>query len=150
AAVFSREIIDCDNIPQEVGGSWDIYLNYLCCRSGLGAYYNPAKLTRYREHEQTETMQSGKRNFQAKIRKAKADIFCYERFMEDDELAELYPHFQTKWGGVSTSLGIGLMRGENLEEARNRFWNSLQKHFSLRTIAALIVSFVPPKIAAKF
>jgi len=149
AAVIRREIIDWDIIPPEVGGSWDIYLNYLCCRSGLGAYYYPAKLTRYREHEQTETMQSGRRNFQAKIRKAKADLFCYEQFMKDEQLAELYPYFEKKWGQISTSLGIGLMRGENLKEARTRFWDSLKRHFSLRTIAALIVSFIPPKISAK-
>ena len=150
AAVIRREIIDWDNIPPEVGGSWDIYLNYLCCRSGLGAYYYPAKLTKYREHEQTETMQSGRRNFQAKIRKAKADLFCYEQFMKDEQLAELYPYFEKKWGHISTNLGIGLMRGENLQEARSRFWDSLKRHFSLRTIAALIISFVPPKIAARF
>ncbi|MEO1427846.1 MAG: glycosyltransferase family 2 protein [Cyanobacteria bacterium J06632_19] len=150
AAVIRKEIVDWDNIPEEVGGSWDIYLNYLCCRSGLGAYYYPAKLTRYREHEQTETMQSGRSNFQGKIRKAKADLFCYEQFMEDEQLKELYPYFQKKWGEVSTNLGIGLMRSENLREARIRFWNSLKRHFSLRTIAALILSFTPPKIAAKF
>lgn len=150
AAVIRREIIDWDSIPSEVGGSWDIYLNYLCCRSGLGAYYCPEKLTRYREHEYTDTMQSGRRNFQAKIRKAKADLFCYEQFMKDEQLAELYPYFEKKWGHISTSLGIGLMRGENLQEARTRFWDSLKRNFSLRTIAALIVSFVPPKIAARF
>ncbi|MEL6457751.1 MAG: glycosyltransferase family 2 protein [Cyanobacteria bacterium J06621_15] len=150
AAVIRREIIDWDSIPSEVGGSWDIYLNYLCCRSGLGAYYCPAKLTRYREHENTDTMQSGRRNFQAKVRKAKSDLFCYEQFMKDEQLAELYPYFEKKWGHICTSLGIGLMRGENLQEARTRFWDSLKKHFSLRTIAALIVSFVPPKIAARF
>ena len=150
AAVIRREIIDWDSIPPEVGGSWDIYLNYLCCRSGLGAYYCPDKLTRYREHENTDTMQSGRRNFQAKIRKAKSDLFCYEQFMKDEQLAELYPYFEKKWGHICTSLGIGLMRGENLQEARTRFWDSLKRHFSLRTIAALIVSFVPPRIAAKF
>ena len=94
AAVIRREIIDWDSIPPEVGGSWDIYLNYLCCRSGNGAYYYPAKLTRYREHEQTDTMQSGRLNFQGKIRKAKADLFCYEQFMKDERLKEFCPYFQ--------------------------------------------------------
>ena len=150
AAVIRRLVVDWDSIPPEVGGSWDIYLNYLCCRSGLGAYYFPAKLTRYREHEQTETMQSGKRNFQGKIRKAKADLFCYEQFMKDEQLKELFPYFHKRWGQVNTNLGIGLMRGENSTEARTRFLNSLKRHFSLRTTAALILSFTPPKIAAKF
>lgn len=150
AALIRREIIDWDSIPSEVGGSWDIYLNYLCCRSGNGAYYYPAKLTRYREHEQTDTMQSGRRNFQSKIRKAKADLFCYEQFMKDKRLEEFHASFQKQWSDVSTSIGIGLMRSENAKEARIHFWHSLQKCFSLRTIFALIISYVPPKIAAKF
>ncbi len=150
AAVIRREIIDWDSIPPEVGGSWDIYLNYLCCRTGLGAYYYPAKLTKYREHEQTDTMQSGRSNFQAKIRKAKADIFCYEQFMKDERLKQLYPYFQQKWGHTTTNLGIGLMRGEDLKEARISFWNSLRQSFSWRTIVALILTFTPAKIAAKF
>lgn len=150
AAVIRRDVVDWDAIPPEVGGSWDIYLNYLCCRSGLGAYYYPAKLTRYRVHEQTDTMLSGGRNFQAKIRKAKADIFCYEQFMEDERLQDIKPYFQQQWGYVSTTLGIGLMRGEQLKEARLYFWRSLRQKFSFRAIAALMLSFTPPKIAARF
>jgi glycosyltransferase involved in cell wall biosynthesis len=150
AAVIRRDIINWDAIPPEVGGSWDIYLNYLCCRSGLGAYYYPQKLTRYRVHEQTDTMLSGKRDPQAKIRKAKADIFCYEQFMEDEQLQEFKPYFQQQWVHLSTTLGIGLMRIEQLAEARTYFWRSLQENFNLRSIIALLLSFTPPKIASRF
>ncbi len=148
AAVIRRDVVDWDSIPAEVGGSWDIYLNYLCCRSGLGAYYHPAKLTRYRVHEQTDTMLSGG-DAQAKIRKAKADVFCYERFMEDERLQAFNPYFKQQWGHVSTTLGIGLMRAEQLEEARYHFWRSLREKFNFRTIAALMLSFSPLKIAAR-
>jgi glycosyltransferase involved in cell wall biosynthesis len=150
AAVIRRDVVDWDSIPPEVGGSWDIYLNYLCCRSGLGAYYCPEKLTRYREHEQTDTMLSGGRNSQAKIKKAQADMFCYERFMEDERLQDLKPHFQKQLGHVSTTLGIGLMRSQQIKEARPYFWRSLRQNPCLRTIAALMLSFTPPTIAAKF
>ncbi|MBW4632570.1 MAG: glycosyltransferase [Iphinoe sp. HA4291-MV1] len=150
AAVIRRDVVDWDSIPSEVGGSWDMYLNYLCCRSGLGAYYYPAKLTRYRVHEQTDTMLSGRLNYQAKIRKAQADLFCYERFMEDEKLQELKPYFQQQWGFVSTTLGIGLMRSEQLKEARHYFWRSLRQKLSMRALAALILSFTSPKIAARF
>ncbi|NMG06418.1 glycosyltransferase family 2 protein [Brasilonema sp. UFV-L1] len=150
AAVIRRDVVDWDSIPPEVGGSWDVYLNYLCCRSGLGAYYYPERLTRYRVHEQTDTMLSGSQNYQAKIRKAQADLFCYERFIEDEKLQELKPYFQQQWGFVSTTLGIGLMRSQQLKEARHYFWRSLRQKLSLRTLAALFLSFTSPKIAAKF
>ncbi|MEC4815905.1 MAG: glycosyltransferase family 2 protein [Scytonema sp. PMC 1069.18] len=150
AAVIRRDVVDWDSIPPEVGSSWDIYLNYLCCRSGLGAYYCSEKLTRYREHEQTDTMLNGGRNSQAKIRKAKADMFCYEKFIEDERLQSLRPYFQKQLGHISTTLGIGLMRSQQIQEARPYFWRSLRQKPCFRTVAALMLSFIPPKIAAKF
>jgi glycosyltransferase involved in cell wall biosynthesis len=150
SAVIRRNIIDWDRIPQEVGPSWDIYLTYLCCNSGLGAYYYPERLTRYREHELTATMLSGRRNVKSKISKAEAELYCYEQFMKDEALKELQPYFQQQWAHVSTTLGVGLMRAENINQARYHFWRSLQQKFSFRTIAALLLSLTPPKIAAKF
>ncbi|MBD2250510.1 glycosyltransferase family 2 protein [Nostoc parmelioides] len=150
AAVMRRDAIAWDAIPAEVGGSWDIYLNYLFCRSGLGAYFYPEKLTRYRVHEQTETMLSGKRDAQAKIRKAQADMFCYEQFMADERLQELKPYFQQQWAHVSTTLGIGFMRSKQMKLARSYFWRSLKQSLKLRTMAGLMLSFTPPMIASRF
>ncbi|MGH2416628.1 MAG: hypothetical protein ACRDEA_23610, partial [Microcystaceae cyanobacterium] len=70
--------------------------------------------------------------------------------MEDEKLQELKPYFQQQWGFVSTTLGIGLMRAKQLKEARHYFWRSLRQKLSLRTLAALVLSFTSPKIAAKF
>jgi glycosyltransferase involved in cell wall biosynthesis len=150
AAVIRTEAIDWDKIPEEVGGSWDIYLTYLCCCTGMGAYYCPEKLTRYRRHDQTETMMSGRQNYQAKIRKAQADMFCFERFMEDERLKEFKPYFQQQWAKVSTNLGVGLMRSAQTKQARPYFWRSLQRKFSLRAIAALVLSFTPSSFARRF
>lgn len=150
AAVIRRDVVDWDNIPTEVGVALDMYLNYLCCRSGLGSYYYPAKLTRYRVHEQADTMLSGNRDAQAKIRKANAELFCYERFMEDDRLEELRPHFKQKWVHITTTLGIGLMRTKQLKEARPYLLRALSQNFNLRTMAALMLSFTPPSLASRF
>jgi glycosyltransferase involved in cell wall biosynthesis len=150
AALIRRDVIDWDAIPAEVGGSWDIYLNYLCCRSGLGAYFYPEKLTRYRVHEQTDTMLSGRGNPQAKIRKAQADMFCYEQFIADERLKDFKPYFQQQLAHVNTTLGIGLMRNQQLEAARPYFWRSLKESLKLRTLAGLMLSFTPPAIASRF
>jgi glycosyltransferase involved in cell wall biosynthesis len=150
AAVIRREVVDWDNIPEEVGGSWDIYLTYLCCSTGMGAYYYPEKLTRYRRHDETETMLSGRRNYQAKIRKAQAEMFCFQCFMEDEKLKEFKPYFQQQWVKVSTTLGIGLMRAEQVKQARPYLWRSLRQKLNLRSMAALLLSFAPAKVAAKF
>lgn len=151
AAVIRRDVVDWNNIPLEVGGLWDLYVAYLCCRSGGGAYYCPERLTRNREHEQTDTMLSGRRDVQAKMRKAHSEIFCYERFMEDEQLQEFKPYFRQKWLHANTTLGIGLLRAEQRREARPYLWRALsQQKFNLRTIAALILSFTPESLASRF
>lgn len=150
AAVIRRNVIDWDNIPPEVEGLWDLYLAYLCCRLGRGAYYYPEKLTRYRNHAQTETMLSGRKDFQTKIRKAKAGIFCYERFMEDEQLQEFKSYFKQKWIHTNTTLGIGLLRGKQIVEARPYFLRALRQDFNLRALTALILSFTPKLLASRF
>jgi hypothetical protein len=129
---------------------WDLYLTYLCCISGYGVYYVPEKLTKYREHEQTDTMLSGSRNVQAKIRKGKSELFCYQTFMEDQRLQEFKSYFKTKWLEANTTLGIGLLRDQKITDARRYFWQSLsEQKFNLRTLVALIISFIPTNLTNK-
>lgn len=143
-AVIRNSLINWDHIPEAVGGMWDLYLSYLCVISGYQIYYVPERLVKYREHEQTDTLMSGSRNIQAKIRKAKNEIFCYQVFMEDKNLSELYQHFKNKWLESHTTLGIGLLRDQKTSAARPYFWQALsQQKFNLRTIAALMLSFTP-------
>ncbi|AKG23267.1 glycosyltransferase family 2 protein [Calothrix sp. 336/3] len=150
ASVIRRDVVEWSKIPAEVGGSWDIFINYLCCHSGLGAYFVPEKLTNYREHENTDTQQSGKSNYQSKIKKAEADLFCYQQLLKDTNLREFHDFFQQKKNHISTTLGIGLMRAKKPEVARPYFWRSLREKFSLRTLVALILSFFPPSLASRF
>ncbi|WP_414572956.1 glycosyltransferase family 2 protein [Nostoc sp. CCY 9925] len=150
SCVIRNHVIDWDSIPPEVAGMWDLYLTYLCCISGRGAYYYPERLTRYRAHEQTDTMLSGSRDVEAKIRKAKSEMFCYQVFMEDARLQEFRTHFQQKWLEANTTLGIGLLRSEQIAAARPYFWQALKKQkFNLRTLAALTLSFTPRIFANK-
>jgi glycosyltransferase involved in cell wall biosynthesis len=150
SAVMRRGVVDWHQIPLEVGGTWDSYLRYLYCRDGKGAYYHPAKLTRYRDHEFTDTMQSGWRDAQSKVRKAKAEVFCYQRFLEDERLREFHPFFRQKLAHWMTTLGIGLIRAKQIEDARPYIWRSLIQHFHLRTAIALLLTFSPPSLARRF
>lgn len=151
ATVMRTDAIDWDSIPPEAGPFWDLYLTYLACRTGRGAYYHPGKLTRYRVHAQSEMESSGKANVQAKIRSGKAGVFCYGRFMEDELLQEYRPYFQRKWAEANTTLGIGLMRSQNIAEARPYFKQALkQQKLDMRSLAALLLSFTPPSLASRF
>ncbi|WP_392478274.1 glycosyltransferase family 2 protein [Nostoc sp. C110] len=150
SCLIRNNLVDWDSIPPEVGGMWDLYLTYLCCISGYGAYYYPERLTRYRAHEQTDTMLSGSRDVQAKIRKAKSEMFCYQVFMEDARLQKFKTHFQQKWLEANTTLGIGLLRSKQIAVARPYFWQALTKQkFNARTLVALSLSFTPQFLANK-
>lgn len=150
ACVIRNGVVNWDSIPSEIGGMWDLYLTYLCCISGYSIYYCPEKLTYYREHEQTDTNISGRRNIQAKIRKAKSEIFCYKVFMEDMRLQQLHLHFRKLWLESHTTLGIGLMLDRQPTAARSYFWQALQEQkFNLRTLTALTLSFTPQILTNK-
>lgn len=151
ACVIRNGLINWDAIPLQVGGMWDLYLTYLSSVSGYGAYYVPEKLTYYREHEQTETMLSGRRNVKAKISKAESEIFCYKIFMNDPHLQSFYNHFKKLWLEAHTTLGIGLIRENQPSAARSYFWEVLrQGRLNFRTIIALLISFFHPKLINKF
>jgi hypothetical protein len=149
AAVIRKEVVDWNEFTNEIAGMWDVYLSYICCRDGKGAYYYPERLTRYREHEQTDTMQSGSRNAEAKIRKAKSEIYCYGKFLQDQNLAEFHSFFKQKWLHAHTTLAIGLMRSQQIQQARSYLYSALnQQKFNLRTLAAIGISFAPKKLAS--
>ncbi len=144
ACVLRNALINWDLIPAEVHGMWDLYLTYLCSISGKGIYYVAEKLTYYRVHPQTDTMLSGSRNVQAKIRKGNSELFCYQVFMEDMRLQEFHSYFRKKWLEANTTLGIGLLRNQQRTAARPYFWRTLTaEKCNLRAIVALIFSFTP-------
>jgi glycosyltransferase involved in cell wall biosynthesis len=150
ACVIRNHIVDWDSIPAESGGMWDLYLTYLCYKSGFAIYYHPERLTQYRAHEQTDTMLSGSRDVHAKLRKAQAEMFCYKKLIEDQTLAEFQPYFQQQWLTANTSFGIGLLRLQQTAEARHYLWRAFNKQkLNLRTITALTLSFTPRILANK-
>lgn len=145
-AVIRSEAIAWDELPT-AGVFWDYYLAYLACRSERGAYYCPERLMHYRRHPQSENMISGSRDAQAKIRKGKAGITCYERFAADVP-PDLKPHFQREWAHANTTLAIGLMRDHAVAAARPYLRRSLTRYpWSLRTLVALALSYLPRSFA---
>ncbi|MBD2122618.1 glycosyltransferase family 2 protein [Trichocoleus sp. FACHB-262] len=150
AALIRYEAVAWERL-QEAGVFWDYYISYLACRSGQGAYYCPERLACYRIHAQSENMTSGNRNAQAKIRKGKAGIACYESFMADAPTPKLRKYFEREWAYANTTLGIGLLRANQAIAARPYLLRSLQyQKLNLRTMVALALSFIPQSLASPF
>ncbi len=150
AAVIRKDAFDWDDIPVEIGGYWDVYINYLCCRSGRGAYYYPERLTRYRAHSQSYTRSNTKKDVEINIRKAEHVILLNERLMEDERLEELKPFFKKEWAIGMRSLGVNLLRAKKVADARPYLLSSLTQHPNLKTLVALILSFTPHSLASRF
>mgnify|MGYP002778247116 CR=1 FL=1 len=147
AAVLRRAAINVKELPN-AGVFWDYYLVYLACRTGSAAYYCPERLTHYRKHPQSENMLSGSRDAQAKIRKGKAGIFCYEQFATQAPEPWIQKYFWQEWAHANTTIAIGLMLETRIAEVRLHLMRSLrQQPFNLRTLIASILSYIPQSIA---
>ena len=150
AALIRRCAVDWSRL-QEAGVFWDYYISYLACRSGNGAYYCPERLSYYRIHPQSENMTSGSRNAQAKIRKGKAGIACYEHFIEDAPTPKLKHYFEREWAYANTTLGIGLLRAQQVEASRPYLLRALRhQKINFRTLIALTLSYLPQPLASPF
>ncbi|MBD2665782.1 glycosyl transferase, family 2 [Richelia sinica FACHB-800] len=141
AAVIRKEVVNWDEIPLEVGGCYDLYINYLCSRSGLGAYYSSEKLTRYRQHPQSDTLTD---NPISNIRKAKNHLFCYEQFIADPNLEKFQAYFQQRLLAANFVLAQSFLQDGQPETARFYFSKIIQqKKNSLRAILGLLLTFIP-------
>jgi hypothetical protein len=70
--------------------------------------------------------------------------------MVDKNLQEFHQHFKKQWLTANTTLGIGLLRDQQISAARPYFWQSLSaQKFNLRTLVALILSFIPRILSNK-
>ncbi|PSN14665.1 glycosyl transferase [filamentous cyanobacterium CCT1] len=153
AAVIRKAAVDWDELStagaQGMGRHWDYFLGYLVCRQGHGAYYCPEYLTQYRLHNQNITALTNRKNNSTKVNSGFSRVYCYERYLADPQLQELWPYFRRQLAFGKTTLGIGLLRDGKARQARPYFWQALQQNLSLRTAAALVLSFMPSPLLSR-
>jgi glycosyltransferase involved in cell wall biosynthesis len=140
-AVIRRSAIDWDDFPSEVGPAYDLWLAYLACRGGLGAYYEPRRLTRYRAHEQGQTQA-------ARVTHGQGIAYCYRRFLEDPRLAALKEELTMRHAEALASHSAALIRREPGPRARRAALAALKASPSAGTSAAYLLSLMPARLAA--
>ncbi len=147
SAVVRREDIDWNNFPKIVGPMWDVYLPYLLAKTGKAAYYTPEKLTLYRIHSQSET--GKEEDLKHKMKRATSQMNCYHKILEEDNKdhllsPEMRRNISLRWQHAATSMGIALMKVNQVREARGYLRKSVIKGgFDPRTWIALIISLIP-------
>ncbi len=140
AAVMRKSAIDWDDFPPHIGNGYDLWLTYLACRDGMGAYYCPERLTRYRVHSQSATATSLTAMHQGLAN-------CYRHFLIDLRLRSIWKDCRRKLSNLESAIGLALLRQGKREEAAVHLRKSLKTQWSLRAISSSIIGLMPVPFA---
>ena len=138
-AVIRREAVDWE-LPPEVGTVSDLWLGYLVTRTGGAAWYEPARLGRYRAHEASATARSGSAQ-------TRAILYCFDRFLADPKLAPVWPQLRRRRASMAVELGLDHLREERWQAGRRMLARSLGRRPSPRAAAGVVLSVAPRPIA---
>lgn len=58
-SVFRRSALPLKSLPEDAGPAYDLWMAYLLCREGDGAFYVPERLSAWRTHPENLTSQGG-------------------------------------------------------------------------------------------
>jgi len=116
AALFRKEMIDWSDFPPEVGTFYDVWLNYLAARTGAAGFYDPARLTRYRIHQASET--KAWTNLVGRLRALRQSEFMLRRCLADSALSRIRPAVEGKYRRTVNSLTVALFEDAKRDEAR--------------------------------
>jgi glycosyltransferase involved in cell wall biosynthesis len=133
ASLLRAGPIDWQDSPLETSSLYDYWVTYLAARTGMGAWYVPQRLARYRLHDRNETSVGG-------ARVAKPGIHIYSRLIADHILEEIEPDLRARLLRAHYSYGIYLLKNGHTSEARTHFLAAMP---NIRASLALTLSYVP-------
>ncbi|MEW5791508.1 MAG: glycosyltransferase family 2 protein [Pseudomonadota bacterium] len=142
STVYRQDAIDWNAFPPESEHTYDLYLTYLACRDGQGAYYCPEPLTNYRVHE-SQVTNTGR------LKLAKSFVFCYEQFLEDERLRAYHPEFRKRLAFYQEALGYALLRAGQAHESLQALLKAIRGgRVNLHTVGALMVAAAPKPLSS--
>ncbi|GAB3196413.1 hypothetical protein GCM10027261_19080 [Geodermatophilus arenarius] len=131
AAVFRASAVDWTQWRQEAGTANDLWLAYLLARSGGAAWYEPTRVSRYRHHSMASTTVD---------ENDRGAIWCFSRFLEDEQLRSLHADIRRAAAFPHTSLALSALweggAGARRRAARH-LATALHSAVTPRTLAAL-------------
>ena len=115
-AVFRKSAVDWADFPRDVGSFYDLWLGYLASRTGLGARYDPRRLTRYRVHAESESAALGTPS--GHIRRLRQSEYLARRFASDPALGALRWPLRYRHLRATAALALELAGNGDQEGAR--------------------------------
>jgi glycosyltransferase involved in cell wall biosynthesis len=136
AALLRRNAIEWEDSPQETSSIYDFWVTYLAVRTGMGAWYLPERLARYRVHSANETSVGGERF----IRPA---IYVYSRLVADPTFAELRPELEACLQKAHLGYGTFLLKNGYAGQSRQYLWAAMPNR---RAAVTLALSYMPKAV----
>jgi glycosyltransferase involved in cell wall biosynthesis len=102
-AVFRASAIDWADWREEAGIADDLWMAYLLARDGGAAWYEPARVSRYRHHPTATS---------SVIRGDDGAIWCYEQMLADDRMASVHRDLRRAAAARYTGRALAELSGD--------------------------------------
>ena len=138
ATLVRKAAVNWDDFPTGIR-AYDYWLTYLACRDGGAAFYLPERLTCYRTHPKMATV-CNSRYVDTGL------LECYQRFLRDDRLREIWPALHRMAATEHTRLGVTCMLEGQSAQARQHFRTGLSAP-GIKPVIGQLLSLLPNAVA---
>ncbi len=136
ASLFRKDAIDLSLITDEVSNWYDLWIGCMLAASGGKFYYVPTRLTRYRVHSRSETARRSPD-------RCANQVYFFSQLLDRNWFPNSRAFLQWSLAGTIFLLGRDKLYFNQADEARQCFLKSLQTQFNWRSMAALLLSYLP-------
>ncbi len=133
--VFRRSLLP-DELPAEVGPAYDLWLTYLLCREGRGAFYLPDRLANWRVHASNLTGQGDAAWF-------RGTAACWEAAKRDPGLVSIRPAARGHAVSAYLFCAVGAWRAGRRRDCLRNAWYSLRAGFTWKGLAMCLLALLP-------
>lgn len=138
AVLFRRSTVEPSFLADEARALVDLWLLYRCAQRG-GAYYVPQRLASCRWQ-----LGGVSRSWNWRVYGFEGEMFCYEHFLRDPQLAPYHPIFESRMAYALVTYGNTLLTLGKHQEARAQLRRALRLRPLLRGWIGLGLTFLGP------
>jgi glycosyltransferase involved in cell wall biosynthesis len=139
AAVFRKEVLDADLLVANVSGAYDFWITCLLAVSGQPFYYVAERLTRYRTHQQMETLRPTADKFEP-------EVFIYRSLLQANYFPEWQKFIEQQLAYMLYRCGRARLEFNDIQKARQLFKESLRLFLSWKALLRLSITYLPKQI----
>lgn len=139
AAIFRRDALDANLLVTNVAGAYDFWIACLLGVSGQPFYYVAERLTRYRTHQQMETLRPTADKFEP-------EVFIYRSLLQENYFPEWQQTIEQQLGYMLYRCGRARLEFNEIHKARQLFKESIHLSPSWKAILRMIITYFPKQI----